>query len=137
MSVSEGIGCSMFKISLYGKTMVGNNEDFWNPNTYMWTEKGQNQEYGAMYFGYDNFWPQGGVNQAGLVFDGFAEDFLVISDTLGKLPLKSDFIKEIMKTCENVEQVRNYLKHYNLSGLERGMLLFVDKSGKYLIADNP
>ena len=135
MPVKEGIGCSMFKITLFGKTMVGNNEDFWNPNTYMWTEQGKNQEYGAIYFGYDNFWPQGGVNQAGLVFDGFAEEYLAIIDTLGKLPLKSDFIKEIMRTCANVDQVRKYLRQYNLSGLERGMLLFVDKSGKYLVVE--
>jgi len=135
MSVTEGFGCSMFKISLYGKTMVGNNEDFWNPNTYMWTEQGKNQEFGAIYFGYENFWPQGGINQAGLVFDGFAEEYLVIRDTLGKPPLKNDFIKEIMKTCASVEQVRKYLKQYNLSGLERGMLFFVDKTGKYLIAE--
>jgi len=135
LSVTEGIGCSMFKITLYGKTMVGNNEDFWNPNTYMWTEQGKNQEYGAIYFGYENFWPQGGINQAGLAFDGFAEEYLAIRDTLGKLPLKSDFIKEIMKTCASVDQVRIYLKLYNLSGLERGMLFFVDKTGKYLIVE--
>ena len=115
--------------------MVGNNEDFWNPNTYMWTERGYNQEYGAIYFGYENLWPQGGVNQAGLVFDGFAEDFLVISDTVGKPPLENDFIQEIMKHCANVDQVKQYLKQYSLAGLERGMLFFVDKTGKYLIVE--
>ena len=64
--------------------MVGNNEDYWIPNTRIWFEQGKNGECGAAYVGYDNFFPQGGMNQAGLVFDGFSEDYKAIRDTVGK-----------------------------------------------------
>ena len=127
--------CSMFKITMYGKTMVGNNEDYWNPNDRIWFEKGQNGEYGAMYVGFDNFWPQGGMNQAGLVFDGFAEDYKAINDTVGKKALSTNFLKEIMKRCSTVYEVKRYLNQHNLSGLETSMFFFVDKSGKYLVAE--
>jgi len=127
--------CSMFKITMYGKTMVGNNEDYWNPNDRIWFEKGQNGEYGAMYVGFDNFWPQGGMNQAGLVFDGFAEDYKAINDTVGKKALSTNFLKEIMKRCATVYEVKRYLNQHNLSGLETSMFFFVDKSGKYLVAE--
>ena len=127
--------CSMFKITMYGKTMVGNNEDYWNPNDRIWFEKGQNGEFGAMYVGFDNFWPQGGMNQAGLVFDGFAEDYKAINDTVGKKALSTNFLKEIMKRCATVYEVKRYLNQHNLSGLETSMFFFVDKSGKYLVAE--
>jgi len=127
--------CSMFEITMHGKTMVGNNEDYWNPNDRIWFEKGHNGEYGAMYVGFDNFWPQGGMNQAGLVFDGFAEDYKAINDTVGKKALSTNFLKEIMKKCASVYDVKKYLSQYNLSGLETSMFFFVDKSGKYLVAE--
>jgi hypothetical protein len=31
----------MFKLTMYGKTMVGNNEDYWNPNSRIWFEHGK------------------------------------------------------------------------------------------------
>lgn len=115
--------------------MVGNNEDYWNPNDRIWFEKGKKGEYGAFYVGFDNFWPQGGMNQAGLVVDGFAEDYKAISDTIGKKPLTMNFLKEIMRRCATVDEVKNYMSQFNLSGLETSMYFFVDKSGKYLVVE--
>ncbi|PKP23933.1 MAG: hypothetical protein CVU06_05820 [Bacteroidetes bacterium HGW-Bacteroidetes-22] len=133
--IQDSYACSMFTITMNGKTMVGNNEDYWNPNSRIWFEKGKKNEYGAFYVGFNNFWPQGGMNEAGLVFDGFAEDYKAIADTTGKKPLTMNFLKEIMQRCATVGEVKNYLSQYNLSGLETSMFFFVDKSGKYLVAE--
>ena len=133
--IHNGFACSMFKVTMFGKTMVGNNEDYWNPNTRIWFEQGKNGEYGAAYVGFDDFYPQGGMNQAGLVFDGFSEDYKAISDTLGKKSLGMDFLKEILKKCATVDDVKKYLSQHNLSGLETSMFLFVDRTGKYLVAE--
>lgn len=133
--ISHSYPCSMFKITKHGKTMVGNNEDYWNPNSRVWFEKGQKGEYGAFYVGFNNFWPQGGMNQAGLVFDGFAEDYKEIADTIGKKPLSMNFLREIMQRCATVDEVKKYLIQFNLTGLETSMFFFVDKSGKYLVAE--
>jgi tetratricopeptide (TPR) repeat protein len=133
--IPNALCCSMFKLTIYGKTMVGNNEDFWNPNTRIWFEQGKANEYGAVYVGYDNFWPQGGMNQAGLVFDGFSMDYLVINDTLGKKSLGANFLKDIMKKCTVVDDVKKYLSQYSLQGLETSMFLFIDKTGKYLVVE--
>jgi tetratricopeptide (TPR) repeat protein len=133
--IPKALCCSMFKLTMYGKTMVGNNEDFWNPNTRIWFEQGKAYEYGAIYVGYDNFWPQGGMNQAGLVFDGFSMDYLVINDTLGKKSLGANFLRDIMKKCTVVDDVKKYLSQYRLQGLETSMFLFIDKTGKYLVVE--
>lgn len=126
-------GCSMFKITLHGKTMVGNNEDYWNPNTRIWFEKGKTRKYGVCYVGYDNFWPQGGMNEAGLVFDGFAMPYLAIKDTIGKKELDANFLKIIMEKYSDVNEVKKYFANHNLTGLETSMFLFIDKTGRYLV----
>jgi len=43
----NAFGCTMFKLTIYGKTMVGNNEDYWNPNSHICFEHGKLGEYGA------------------------------------------------------------------------------------------
>ena len=127
--------CSMFKITLHGKTMVGNNEDYWNPNTRIWFEKGKAGEYGVAYVGFDNFWPQGGMNEAGLIFDGFGMPYLTIKDTAEKKELNWNFLKEIMQIFSSVDEVKEYFANHKLSGLETSMFLFVDKTGKYLVVE--
>jgi tetratricopeptide (TPR) repeat protein len=133
--IQNALCCSMFKVTMYGKTMVGNNEDYWNPNTRIWFEQGKSGEYGTAYVGFDDFWPQGGMNQAGLVFDGFGMDYKAINDTLGKKTLSPDFLKDILKQCATVDDVKKYLSQYNLSGLEKSMFLFIDKAGNYLVVE--
>ncbi|MFH0735267.1 MAG: hypothetical protein V1773_11355 [bacterium] len=80
-------GCSMIKITKNGITIVGNNEDQMNPNTRIWFEHGQNGNYRVAYVGFDNLYPQGGMNEAGLVFDGFTQSYRPVIDTIGKLKI--------------------------------------------------
>lgn len=131
----ESYSCSMYKITMHGKTFVGNNEDFWNSNTRIWFEKGKISEYGSMYVGYDNMYPQGGMNEEGLVFDGFAIDPYIPRHKSNKPIFQADMGKTIMQTCKNVDEVSNFLNNYDLSSLSQGMILYVDKSGDYLIVE--
>ncbi|RYM31418.1 hypothetical protein ERX46_16030 [Brumimicrobium glaciale] len=131
----QSYACSMYKITMHGKTFVGNNEDFWNSNTRIWFEKGKTSEYGSMYVGYDNMYPQGGMNEEGLVFDGFAIDPYIPRHKSNKPIFQADMGKTIMQTCKNVDDVRNFLNNYDLSSLSQGMILYVDKSGDYLIVE--
>jgi tetratricopeptide (TPR) repeat protein len=134
IQTEEVYSCSMFKITKYGVTMVGNNEDFYNPNTRIWFEQGNQNSFGAVFVGFDDFWPQGGMNEAGLVYDIFSMPYLSIKDTVGKKKLPDNFFKLILKTCSTVEEVKSEFKQVNLAGfLENGLLLYVDKTGKYLI----
>ncbi len=69
MSVSV-FPCSMFKITMYGKTMVGNNEDAWRLDSKIWFEPGKDGKYGSAYVGHNDMFPQGGMNEMGLVYAG-------------------------------------------------------------------
>jgi hypothetical protein len=125
----------MYKVTMYGKTFVGNNEDHWDANTRLWFEKGKTNEYGCMYVGYDNLFPQGGMNEKGLVYDGFYIDPYQPRHKSKKPIFEASMGKTIMKTCQNVDEVYNFLNKYDLSSFSSAMVLFVDKAGNYLVVE--
>ncbi len=134
-STQNAFCCSMFKLTANGQTFVGNNEDYNNPNTRIWFENGGKDQYGAIYDGLDNYWPQGGMNTAGLVFDGFGMDYLEIKDFAGKKQLPGDFLKDILRNFSTVEEVKKYYSQHDLRGFENSMFLYIDKTGKYLVVE--
>ncbi len=131
------VPCSMFKITLYEKTMVGNNEDSWRTTSRMWFEQGNENKHGAMYVGYNDLYPQGGMNDAGLAFDGFTvyPKILHPDSAKRKISNPTGFVKELMQNCRSVDEVKDLANKYDRSYFNSGMFLFVDKSGKYLIIE--
>ena len=70
--------CTIFLLTDSKRTWFFNNEDYSNPATRIWFLPGGKEYYGVTYVGFDNDWPQGGFNTAGLAFDwvaGFQEQF--------------------------------------------------------------
>ncbi len=128
--------CSMVKITANGRTIVGNNEDFGNSDTRIWFEPGIGKQFGAVYVGYGQLSPEGGINEAGLVFDAFGMKSKPLKDTTGKLPIFDlDLKRKIMKECSSVEQVKVLLGRYNLYFWFHSTWVFIDKSGNYLVVD--
>ena len=65
--------CTAFcALDATGRVLVGNNEDYNNPRTKIRFIPAEPGSYGRMYVGFDDLWPQGGMNERGLWFDGFA-----------------------------------------------------------------
>lgn len=132
----KSFSCSMFKMTENGKTIVGNNEDWVSPNTQIWFEPGKMGEYGVAYLGFFDQFPQGGINEAGLVFDGFATGEYPVTNTEGKIDMSAKAaIQKIMRNFSGVEEVKNFLSTINLKFLSSSVLMFVEKSGKYLIVE--
>jgi tetratricopeptide (TPR) repeat protein len=129
------IACTVYKITMNGKTFMGNNEDYWNPHTRIWFEKGKNGNYGSSYVGFNDGYPQGGINEKGLAFDGFAVPSREIKNNLNKLTYDTTILRKVMQNCQNTDEVYTFLSKYDLSPLYAGMLLFVDQSGKYLVVE--
>lgn len=135
MYCAGSLACSAYKITLHGKTFMGNNEDYWNANTRIWFEKGKNGGYGSMYVGFDNLFPQGGMNEKGLAFDGFAVEARPMKKNPDKAAFDGKVMRSLMQTCGTVDEAVTHLDQYDLSGLSGGMLLLVDASGKYLVVE--
>lgn len=105
--------CTIFTAS-YGETVLfGNNEDYTNPRTYYWTSPSTTQFYGGVYFGYDNFSPQGGINEKGLAFDYNALPKAPLNphSELPRLSGNPGYI--IIRECTTVEEAIALAKKYN------------------------
>lgn len=129
--------CSMCKITKSGKTMVGNNEDAWGFNARIWFEVAGENKYGAAYLGHTKNMPEGGINQAGLVYDGFTLYPKELKKVEGKkgfsdLPV---FLKSIMQNCGTVAEVKSFAEQFDRSRINSAMLLFVDRNGDYLVIE--
>jgi hypothetical protein len=138
IGIRQSLACSMFKITGNGKTMVGNNEDSWRLTPKIWFENGTQGNLGVAYVGYEEkIGMEGAVNEAGLAFDGF------LVKQKGKYDYSrpnafdnpTGLLKIIMQTCRNVEDVKKALEPYDYYFFRRGMLLFVDSTGKYLVVE--
>jgi hypothetical protein len=64
--------CTIFSASLGDKVLFGNNEDYYKPKTYLWTDPATNENYGCVYLGFKDYAHQGGINEKGLCFDANA-----------------------------------------------------------------
>ncbi|MBK6774357.1 MAG: hypothetical protein IPG74_00420 [Flavobacteriales bacterium] len=97
--------CTFFKVTVAGHTMVGNNEDAWSIDPRIWFENGKNGEYGAVYLGQNNSTPQGGMNEAGLMFDGLKSPAKLFAGTPGKPPLRfDDLARRVLRTCATIRE---------------------------------
>jgi hypothetical protein len=64
--------CTIFSVAVGDKVLFGNNEDYYKPKTFLWTDPGTADTYGAIYLGYKDYSHQGGINEMGLCFDANA-----------------------------------------------------------------
>jgi penicillin V acylase-like amidase (Ntn superfamily) len=115
--------------------LVGNNEDYNNPRTRVWFVPSNGKDAGRVYVGFDNMFPQGGMNDRGLWFDGFATAPVESTRSLHKPPLPPNFVDKVMAECGNVEEVVREFNRYNLRDLRRAVLMFADAAGDSAIIE--
>jgi tetratricopeptide (TPR) repeat protein len=121
--------CTMVTAEQEGNVLVGNNEDATEPNTKVWFVPPEQGRYGGIYFGWDERWPQGGMNDQGLVFDIFRTPYLEIKRSQNK-PRSEEFItRKVMAEAATVKEALDILDRFSLTGLEYGQLMYVDRTG--------
>jgi hypothetical protein len=124
--------CTIFTAS-YGDTVLfGNNEDWINPNTYYWVVPSSGEDYGVVYFGFDNFWPQGGINEKGLAYDVNALPKAALNPH-PELPRVRNPFYEFLKTCSTVEEVIDLVKSYSWESSWRAQLHLADRKGNAVV----
>jgi penicillin V acylase-like amidase (Ntn superfamily) len=129
-------GCTGFCVSQGETVLVGNNEDWRNRKTKLWYEPASEGTHGRVFFGFDNFYPQGGMNEKGLCFDGFATAPKKVTKSRHKPDFKGDnLLDAIMSQCATVEEVLREFDKYNLESMSRAMLFFADATGDAAIIE--
>ena len=124
--------CTIFTSS-YGDTVLfGNNEDWINPNTYYWVVPTSGGDYGVVYFGFDNFWPQGGINEKGLAFDVNALPKAILNPHPELPKVKNPFYM-FLKKCSTVEEVIDRVKDYSWGSSWRAQVHLADATGDVVV----
>jgi len=133
----NSFACSMCKVTMNGRTYLGSNEDSWRLGSTIWFENKTFGSYGAVYVGYNDGFPQGGMNEAGVAFDGLKiyPKAVQLDPSKKTVTNPTAFVKEIMQTCQTVEDVKKYASLFNRQPFNSSVLMFSDKSGKYLVIE--
>lgn len=134
---SESFACSGFKLTVNGKTMVGLNEDNWNPNTIIWTRKPTKKTFGAVFFGYIDSPRESGINDKGLIFDVFTSPTRK-SHSKNINAIQSDvqsFKENLLLSCGTVKEAIVYLNKFNLDILNGVQLFIADKEGNSIVVE--
>lgn len=133
--------CTGFVASHGDKVLAGNNEDYTNPCTKVWFEPpiidlaAKRKRYGRVYFGFDNFWPQGGMNDQGLFFDCFATPSLEVILSKHKRKYNGNLMDKVMAECATVEQALGKIAEFNLEHMRRYQTFIADKTGDAAIIE--
>lgn len=101
----------------------------------MWFVPSENGDFGRVYFGFDDFHPQGGMNEKGLFFDGFATKEVEVLNSKDKPYFRGNLADHAMATCSTVEEVIEFYSKYNLEHFRNFMLLFGDAYGNSVIIE--
>jgi hypothetical protein len=127
LAASPAFPCTVFCISDGKNAFAGNNEDYFDPATRMWFVPGEKGRHGRVYFGFANGFPQGGMNDAGLFFDGLALDREEVSSELPAFD--GNLSDRAMAECASVEEVVALFEKYDRDFLAQAQLLFADRTG--------
>ena len=112
----------------------GNNEDEVNPLTEIWFVPGEADAYGSMFVGYDDLVIQGGMNEAGLFFDGLGVREVDAPGTPGKPEYTGqNFFVDMLSECDSVACVLERYGGLSMPGTWNGQVLFGDRYGDSVI----
>jgi hypothetical protein len=136
--MQPGQDCTVFYAASGDLAFAGNNEDVNNPLARAWFIPASDGRYGRMYFGFDDLFQQGGLNDQGLFFDGL----WVPSKELGASAQKPDFpggwiamIDEVMAKSATVDEALAFFDRYSRPALQTGQLFFGDRAGNSAIVE--
>jgi hypothetical protein len=129
------MACTGLVVQDGARVLVGNNEDWFNPRSKIWFIQPVGGRYGSVFFGFDNFWPQGGMNQKGLFFDAFALKAKAVDVPEAKPRFRGILIKEVMATCATVAEALALIDRYSLYFMDQFQLFFADATGDAAIVE--
>jgi hypothetical protein len=119
-----------------GQQMLGgNNEDYFNPLTKVWFIPAEGGSFGRVYFGFDDYHAQGGMNDQGLFFDGLGLGVTVRVPTAGKQRHVGNLVDKIMSECATVECVVQTFEQYYTQDAWYWQFMFGDATGESAIVE--
>lgn len=131
LSLANVFGCLILFVT-DGKTiLVGNHEDWYADDAEATFIPATGKKYGIIYFDFaSEKTAQGGMNTAGLFFDGTRTPFAPYNDNNSKEDCKCYIWKKILEECASVDDAIRYVEKYKVPEMEDIHVLFADKKGR-------
>jgi hypothetical protein len=129
-------GCTVITISKGDSVFFGGNDDYINPDSWYYVEKGDSSSYGVVWIGTpDN--PQQGINEKGLAYDSNGLPRYEVNPHSERLPVEGgyyhNYIVQIMHECATVKEVIDWINTHQRFPYMHDQLHFADKTGDAVI----
>jgi len=114
-----------------GKTvLVANHEDWYARDSEVTFIPAEGKKFGMLYFDFTSEkTAQGGMNTAGLFFDGTRTPFAPYEENQSKEDCKCYIWTKILAECASVDQALDFVEKYKIPEIEDVHILFADKKG--------
>jgi len=128
-------GCTVFTISRGGSVFFGGNDDYINPDSYFWIDKGDEKNYGVIWIGQpDNV--QQGVNEKGLAYDANGLPRVDVNPHTERIPVSGGYTSYpiyIMHECATVDEVISWINAHQWHSYMHDQMQFADAKGDAVI----
>ena len=132
IKVSQACSVLYYVDSETGKIYVANNEDYWyDVDAYIQIEPRSKTDLARLWYGWDDF-AQGGINEAGLFFDGAVTPEQ--SKIKGAKKYKGNLGNDLLAKCKTVEEALEFLKT-NRIGLPDAHMMLGDATGNAVVIE--
>jgi len=125
--------CTIFVLTDTNRTLFCNNEAGTKTNTRVWFQPAGDGYFAAAYVGYDDGFPQGGLNSQGLAYDWVA-GYLDNWEPDPKLPLATgNSCQRMLETCATVPEAIAFYRAHREPAFWHARILVADKTGASVI----
>lgn len=129
-TIANVFACLILFITDGRTILVGNHEDWFADDAEVSFIPATGNKYGMAYFDFaGEKTAQGGMNSAGLFFDGTRTPFAPYNDNDTKEDCHCYIWKKILEECSTVDQAIGYVQKYKIPEMEDIHVLFADKKG--------
>ena len=134
LSANNSHACSVIYYidKITGKIYVANSEDYWyDVKAYIRIEPGSKNKLARLWYGWDNF-AQGGINEAGLFFDGAVTPEQKVPENYNKP--EGNLGDEILSKCNTVKEAITLLEEKNIV-LSNAHMMLGDSTGYAVVME--
>ncbi|MEE4256654.1 MAG: hypothetical protein V2I47_06435 [Bacteroidales bacterium] len=128
--------CTVFYICRDGRVFGGSNEDWRDADTRMWFYPSAEEHHGWVKFGFAGGFPQAGMNDSGIFWDGTANprQDMPFSEA-NKEKLSIPLMQKVMEECSTITEVNGVCGDYYCDDQYRGQYLVGGTEGCSVIVD--
>jgi len=130
------LSCTIFFASRNNLVLGGNNEDHTDPYTYMWFYPQEEGDHGWVKFSYGSGFPQGGMNNCGLFWDGASAPYLAMPYSVAnKEEYIGPLIEKVIEECSTIQEAITVFDNYYCEDQFRAQYLIGDSTGTSMIVE--